>query len=243
MAEATNVINRVDYIYQSEEDFLKGTAAATAVATYLAIESKTRADLVTLRTSLKTYRDSLSDQQLTIYASVNRLYEAIEAEFVGDDAQTGVTLLAVTTPAQDTVTKGAASINSAVEVAIGTDALTDISLFGVVISAAASLSTHVNNLVAALKDSLGSTRIAPETSITVMSCTRTGKQYSLENEIYTTSNDVTKTIYNILACAKWADSESSKDLYFSPTGLVDDCTPLLLGKGFETCTHYLHPTP
>ncbi|MCT4634843.1 MAG: hypothetical protein N4A31_01165 [Rickettsiales bacterium] len=173
---------------------------------------------------------------------VSSINEAVETA-VGKDALPSVTMLGVKTDAASSVSGEFTAVNGALETAVGKDALTDISLFGVVTSAATSLSSHINNLVAALKDSLGSTKIAPETPVTVMSCARNKGKYTLDKEIYTTSNDVTKTIFNILECAKWADAGRRDDLYFTPTGLADDCTPLLLGKGFEVCAHYLHPNP
>lgn len=243
MADAKSIINKVDYIFQSEAYFLEGTDSATAVATYSA-SSKERADLISLRASVKTHRDSLSDQELTIYDSVNRLYEAIQDEFVGDTELTKVILLNEETPAQDTITKGLASINSALEKAIGKDALTDITFFGVVTSAASSVSGQIANLItavgtaltslsdriAAVENKLDGAKIGPETPVTVTSCSKKGKKYELGEEIYTTSNDISQAIANGFKCDTFITTNKKKDLYITITGKANDCSSLLSGK-------------
>lgn len=287
---AESIVNKIDKIYQSEEYYLSGTDANKIITNY-----SVNNDINALITGLETYQISLSEQNVTLYVSTNRVLEAAQIKFVfdkagndnltgitllgsstaagtslsgalvatntavqnavGKDALTGIALLGVETKAASSLSGESKAINTAVQSAIGNNVLTDISILGVVTKAATSLSTQLANFatavqtgfttlqssITALQNSVGSTKIAPTTPITVMSCTKNKKDYSLEKPIYTTSNDATKTIFNILECVKWADSKT--DLYLSRTGEVEDCTSLLVGKAFEACAHYLHPNP
>jgi hypothetical protein len=160
VAEKTSVINRVKNIYYKEEGYLKDTDAGKAALTYLGIESPERSDLLTLRTAISKYLDSIpSDSSilnpLDLSGSVNKLLEVVEAEFVGDTALTGLTLLKVETKAQDSITEELSSINSALEVAVGKDGLTDVTMLGVKTSAASSLSAGSSAVNSALEVAVG----------------------------------------------------------------------------------------
>jgi ABC-type uncharacterized transport system substrate-binding protein len=121
---------------------------------------------------------------------------------------------------------------------LGDTALTGVDLLGVETSAAGSLSAAAAATYAAVQAAIGTAAIAPSVSISPASCTYDGSAYSIGSAIYTTSNVVSTTINNIIACGKWANGGG--DLYFSHDATTGSCTSLLdPGEAFATCVDYL----
>ena len=119
---SVNVYNRINKIYQSNALYLSGSAAETAINTYLAINDPDRTDLNTLRQSINTYKNSLSPSQVLLYSAVHNLLLATENEFLF--GQIGSTITHTNFNTEDANGITFASIITALGAAIGTTTTT-----------------------------------------------------------------------------------------------------------------------
>ena len=79
---SVNVQNRISKIYQSLSYYLKGTTAETAFNTYNELSDPSRDDLSTLKNSLNNYKNTLAENKVTLFASVNGLLEVVEIVYM-----------------------------------------------------------------------------------------------------------------------------------------------------------------
>lgn len=186
--------------------------ASTIIDGTIILNGNTGNDLTTLETAITTYE--VSDDLVTATSAIGT-NDISSVSSSDDNTLTGI---------------------------VGNTPLTDFTLLGSATSASGSLSAEIESLKNGVETAIGTSAIAPESAFTGKACTYDGASYSLGSTIFTTSNVLSTTVNNIIACGKWASSAG--DHYFSTTGLVGGCSGLLdPGQAFALCIDYLAVTP
>ncbi|MEK6733638.1 MAG: hypothetical protein AABY27_00835 [Pseudomonadota bacterium] len=211
-----NINNRIRKIFLYESTYIDDAEIISAVNTYLTSPCSID-DINDLQIKLKAIHILKTYTEISKSSSVLRLLYTVTHEYIMQLLEENIIL--------------------------------DIDLLSNNYKTSAKLVENLSIFKTILESSLGNTRIAPVIPITVKSCTKSEDssafseyKFSADKDIYTTSNEASQVIYNMLQCYKWADTNN--ELIISITGLSQDCKKITnKDEALIRCMHYLHPSP